>query len=293
MRKFIKFIIVVLISFIGIVALLEFLFRYSNNPVENKFSIYSELNDISIIIIGNSHSAAIGSPIVYDSLLSYNFSIGGQDIFHMYAILKAIKPKSTSLKKIVIGIDYDLLGYDYKIANQMWMDRLYYKYTNLLYDSSLSNRIMASSNFFLANRDLSNVHVFAIGKNETLETNYLNFLAKGVDCSRRAIEHSINKFDSSLIQKNLLYLYEINKIAKSKSIELLFVNYPKRDCYYNHYNEDVAIKGKMLISNFSDTTGINFIDLWRNKGFCDEDFLDSDHLSPEGVNKVLKIIFTK
>jgi hypothetical protein len=290
MTSFYRIVLLALsIIFIGIFSI-EFLYRDYKTGIDKRFENYYNNEDIEVLLNGNSHVGALGTADNL-GLESFNFSVAGQDIFHIYSVLKTALNDENNVKTIVVGIDYDLLGYDYKVANTMWLDRNYYNSTNQLYDSTFSNYLMAQSGFFQSNRDFSYIKNKFL-RNPEQENNKVvnNFIPiKGL-AKDRALEHSFQKFDTSLIEMNTSYLEKIIFLAENNEIELIIVNLPKQTEYYKHYNKEAVKLGKAILDNYSMKHEIKLIDLWKSQFFSDSDFLDGDHLNEIGANKVLEII---
>lgn len=282
MRKFIYSISIISICFILIIGCLEFLFKNTPNYIEDIFEKLESNDSTQVLLLGNSHMQALGEPVI-DGAKSFNFGVGGQDIYHMHMILEYIllKMNKKHLKHVIIGLDYDLLGYSYKSANTMWLDRLYYPVTGKLSENSFGAVIMANSNFFRANRDFSKL-INCNPKIKNKDLNYLNFSP----CDKRAKEHSVTKFDKSEINKNIKLLGSIYSLCKNDNIRLTLINLPKANCYYEFYNKDVVSDAQILISDFSKNKDLVFYDFWNSDEFNDEMFVDNDHLNNLGKKKI-------
>ena len=283
MRKFIYSISTISISFILIVGCLEFLFKNTPNYIEDLFEKLESNDSTQVLLLGNSHIQALGEPEI-DGSKSFNFGVGGQDINHMHMILEHVllKMKKRHLKQVIIGLDYDLLGYNFKIANTMWLDRLYYPVTGKLSDNSYGSILMAKSNFFRANRDFSKLTF--LNSNLNSKNKALNFLDYS-PCDRRAKEHSETKFDKSLLHENVKLLESIYFLCKEHNIRLTLINLPKATCYYEFYNKDLVSTAQTIIREFSKDKDVVFYDLWKSDEFNDEMFSDNDHLNEDGAKK--------
>lgn len=290
MLKFIRTTCIIFIIFLTGVFFLELIFSNYQNFIRTRFKDYYKNTSTSeLLLLGNSHMQALGSPEI-NAMQSFNFSFGGQDIYHCYAIVKTVLKQENNLKYIIIGIDYDLLGYDYEVANTQWMDRLYYENTGMMYDESISNYLMANSNFFKANRKLSNV-LFKTGQKK-VQTQFENFAVK-IDCEKRAIEHSVRKYDKKLVSKNKNYIVKIIELCEQNDIKLIIINPPKASCYYAYYAKSVIQVGKAILTEVSDRKDIYFLDYWLHESFKDTMFLDNDHLNKEGVDCLLGLLKAK
>lgn len=288
MRKFIYSISIISICFILITGCLEFLFKNTPNYIENIFEKLESNDSTQVLLLGNSHMQALGEPVI-DGAKSFNFGVGGQDIYHMHMILEHIllKMDKKDIKQVIIGLDYDLLGYSFKSANTMWLDRLYYPVTGKLSENSFGAVIMAKSNFFRANRNFSKLTFLNSNlnsKNEVL--NFLNYSP----CDKRAIEHSETKFDKGLLSNNLKLLESIYSLCKDHKIRLTLINLPKGNCYYKFYNKDVVSTAQNIIRDFIKNKDVVFYDLWKSDEFNDEMFSDNDHLNEYGIKNLIKYL---
>src|SRR4030095_13653234 len=109
---------------------------------------------ITEINIGNSHTGALLQEGLHESDRVFNLGLGGQDMFHILTVLQKCLPDCPKLKTVLLGLDYDLLGYNFSMEKQAWKDRQYYPFTGKLYDSSWTNYLAAKSSFIRLNRDM-------------------------------------------------------------------------------------------------------------------------------------------
>lgn len=295
MKKLYIEIATVVVLFFLVISLLECLYKDYTNDFDQRFKLFEEKKaDVDYIYIGNSHMGAL--EFNADSgKTAFNFSFGGQDLFHMMILLKKIIPESPKLKKVILGCDYDLLGYNYKIANQIWKDRQYYPYTGVLYDNSFSNVLMARSNFFRANRELK--YLFKSTGRQQGGRNEIRFIPMAMgelsidDCEQRAFEHSFVKYDGKLVTENIAYLKEIANWCNEYKVELLIINPPKRKCYWDAYNQEIVEPNAILLRQLSQEYGFGYLDFYMHKEFTNGDFVDYDHLNNNGVKKLIIKIY--
>jgi len=290
MRKFIKFISIIIFLFIIIIFSLEYVFKNYTNNIDQTFNnYYNNKSKVECVLIGNSHIQALQNPNL-NKMKSFNFSFGGQDLFHINSIIKTICKKKNNLKFILIGVDYDLLGYNYKTANTIWKDRHYYNSTGELYDSTYINKLLAKSNFFNANRDFSKLFMHNIKKSNN---HVIPKLTSNTSCHKRAKEHSQIKFDTELIDENLTYLNEITQTILKENINFIFITTPKSKCYRDNYLNENMLKCKDILNNFCNVNNINYYDFFDDSVFSNSDFADYDHLNEKGTKKLFKKIKEK
>lgn len=79
-------------------------------------------------------------------------------------------------------------------------------------------------------------------------------------------------------------------IIIKKNIDYVLLNTPKTSCYKNFYFNSNMSSCRNEINNFCVSRKIKYYDLFNEKSFDDEDFVDYDHLNQNGVNKLLNIL---
>lgn len=249
----------------------------------------------SHLLIGNSHMGSINQKEWQDNNNYCNLSIGGQDLFHEYILIKSCIKRMPNLKSIIINVDYDQLGYNLvKTANQAYTDREYYAIFNEMYDSSFSNKLISSSFFFRANRDLSYLtQPSNTNKKETINFIPVSHAINEKACKQRALEHSIIKFDSNLCKENTKILNQIAFICKKNRIKLSLINLPKRKCYEESLDFTNITLAKQVLYDFTIQNNIVFVDFFNSNLFNNDDFIDPDHLNYVGGKKVIDILEKK
>ena len=297
MRRFIIFIALLLTFSVGVVFVLEFLFRDYKTTADYLFRRFTKRSTtVETIYIGNSHIGAF-SAVLPDSMHSMvNMSIGGQDIFRMWAVLSTIVPQSPKLKVVYMGLDYDLIGYNQSKSGQEYIDRQYYKYTGQLYNNTPTNRAMSSSAFFRSNRDLA--YIFAKKAKDTSEDEVSNFIpltanrTNPEECKKRAEEHTLLKFKKSNIAENVSYLEKIVVICRQHHVQLVFINPPKTECYRQYSSQQVLTVAKFTIDSFIAAQHATYRDFYTDTTFHDAMFADFDHLNPTGVSLLISKLST-
>ena len=290
MKKLFIELLLIIISGIGLIFLFELLYSNYKSPVDYKITSFEkQKNKITGIIIGNSHLDAIGTPKIFgNDSCTINLSMGGHDLFHMLLFIEKCVPEAPNLKYVLLGLDYELIGYNFNVENQAWKDRLYYSFNKNIYDKSLSNIFMANLNFFKANRDLA--YIFWKPENSAEQN---KFIPPGLEiksndgCKKRALEHSLYKFKKKLISENLVYLKKIVLICKKNKVNIIFVNTPKTSCYTSFYKPEVISAARNEYVDFCKKNQLTYVDLFNSTFFNDTDFIDYDHLNEKGIQKLI------
>ena len=142
----------------------EFIYKDYINPVDYRLKPLEFIEEVETLILGASHTQALGNKFIFENHKCYNASLGGQDLLHSFLILKSFVQKMNNLKSVVIELEYHSLGYNLDHFQQSWKDRQYYKYTHELENKNWLNTLLAKSNFFRSNRDLSYIYKVLFGK---------------------------------------------------------------------------------------------------------------------------------
>jgi hypothetical protein len=267
----------------------EYLFAGASNDVDRRMQLFEQQKkDITRINIGNSHIGAL-QQYGADSTHCMNLSFGGQDLFHMYTLLKTVIPQAPQLKTIILGLDADLMGYDLVVANERWKDRQYYPYTHELYCDSWSDRIMASSAFFRANRDFRTLKT----SGAAASANFIppaagRMLSKeGAD---RAREHSVYKFSKTLISRNTQIMDSICALCNRHKLTLILLSTPKQKCYNENYDQQTRTLATEAIQELTGRQSLRFYNYSEDPRFDESDFADADHLNPKGAHKMITLL---
>lgn len=311
--RFIRFIALWLLLCVLAAAGLEYAYRdYQTQAYQLFNKYYRKATTIEKLYIGNSHVGVFTSLYPSETADVANMSLGGQDIYRMYTVIKTVAPKSPNLKRIYMGLDYDLLGYNQTKNGEEYLDRAYYPYTGEMYNDNITNRLMSKSGFFRANRDMA--YLFSANK-APKELNFIPVTAnasssaqspvvakdtapsvavvtaatvphKPMDermCRKRAQEHTLLKYKEKYIAENMLYLKKIIETCKQHKIELVFFNPPKTECYMSGSYKANVDKAKQTIDSFMVANHATYLDFYGSPLFNDNMFVDFDHLNQAGT----------
>ncbi|HLP52734.1 MAG TPA: hypothetical protein VK154_17720 [Chitinophagales bacterium] len=311
--RFAKFIFSWLALCVLMAVALEFAYRNAGSTADYLFNTYyDKVNTIERLYIGNSHVGVFRD--LYDDGVPEiaNMSIGGQDIFRMYTVIKTVVPKSPKLKRIYMGLDYDLVGYNQVKNGDEKYDREYFPFTGEMYNDNLTNRLMSRSHFFRANRDMAYLFLppkkkkpinfipitsAPVATSDTSKNTDTSLPAsspaavpavthKKLDpfmCRKRAEEHTLLKYKERYISENLNYLKTIVDVCQKHNIELIFFNPPKTECYKGSSNQKNVASAKHIVDSFVTANKLVYLDFYNDPAFNDDLFVDFDHLNPQGT----------
>jgi hypothetical protein len=273
---------------------IEVKYRSFKTPADqlfDKYEIIKRQNKPFSIIIGNSH---MGEFYRYypDTLFPVlNLSVGGQDLFREYTVLrKIISGSKSKIKTVLLGLDYGMIGYNQVLSGQGYIDKQYYKHVDTLYRNNFMNRVLSSSSFFSANRDVSFLFSTTQKEPDKQRTAFIPLVAqpglRPVDCKSRAKEHTFYKFNKNLVGENSNLLQRIIELCASNKIRLVVITTPKSECYRNYADVNNSALGKTVIGKIMLKYKVTYIDLYDDSTIVKEDYMDYDHLNDAGIKKV-------
>lgn len=105
---------------------------------------------------------------------------------------------------------------------------------------------------------------------------------------KRAALHNKGLSRKMTYEENLIYLNELVKFCNRKCIKLLFVVTPTTKYYRDYLDKEYKNKFYETLNNIETT--IHLLDLFDSDMFNTEDFIDADHLSDQGADKLTVII---
>ncbi|HRH66732.1 MAG TPA: hypothetical protein PLU53_10585 [Bacteroidia bacterium] len=243
-----------------------------------------------ILWLGNSHTIPLIAQL--DSLNakpgSVSFAYGGMDLFWSTVLLEKYMDQIPGLKTICIGADEELLGYNQTRFKLEYINRALYRYTDTLDDDSPFNRLLARSNFFRTNRDISYL-VNQRNQPSDLKPMLHGFFTPGSmdqQCRERAKENTLTRFSTELIPENIALLKQIIEKAKAAGKNVILFSTPKSSCYL-HYRDSTSIGvSKNAFREFISQHPVVFLNGNTNP-YPDSLFRDPDHLNLMGATVFL------
>ncbi|PIE87349.1 MAG: hypothetical protein CSA03_00645 [Bacteroidetes bacterium] len=282
MKKFLLRVVIfstltLIISF-GLIALL--------NSLVQKDGFYHVNEDISSIVVGDSHPECAFNDSLIDSMK--NFAQSGESYFYTYVKLKRILEHNSHIDRVFVEFNNGQMIKN--MDSSIWDDKhvsskfpkygfaMEYEELYLLGSHNLSALINAQSISVLWNVDLlqkekRTMYMLDWGGYKRLTNDGEGLIDSAA---------SILKSDSMVVEHstvNLEYLLKLVKLCKEKKVEVVFVRSPVHQKYYGRKNE-VTFR-YIQKKYFSE---IPFLD-YQDKKLEDKDFADLHHLNYMGAKK--------
>lgn len=227
----------------------------------------------------------------------FKFSIGSQDIYYDYNIVKYIiknyKEKVKDLKYAIIGLSYYSFEYDMSLSSMKNKVILYYEVLKKkhhfievenLYNEYETNKNIADKIFY-KEEDGSYIIKWDIPVFESTQNKELTGKVQAeIDC---------NKNYPKTVEENKEIFRKYLKLLKEHNIKPILVVFPASRYYVKHFSERIEKEFKSIIANFREDFNFQYIDYFKSDLFSDEDFSDTSHLNPKGAEKFTNILNEK
>lgn len=227
----------------------------------------------------------------------FKFSIGSQDIYYDYNIVKYIiennQEKAKDLKYIIIGLSYYSFQYDMSLSAMKNKVILYYE-------------VLKREHHF---REVENVYSeYEINKNIADKIFYKkengSYIIKWDIPVFENIQHKelIGKVQAEMdckknypktVEENKEIFRKYLKLLKESNIKPILVVFPASKYYVRHFSERMEKEFNSIVAKFREDFDFQYIDYFRSDLFINEDFSDISHLNPKGAEKFTNILNKK
>lgn len=278
--------------FLCVIFFLEIKYKnYDTKADELIESFQSSANSAEVLMVGNSHVIA-----VYEGLKDRSgdrvslLGLGGLDIFQMRNLTTIYARQMKNLKLIMISADEYCLGNNLKTSNFLYVDRMLYRYTDTLYEQSLSASLMAKSNFMRSNRDLSFLFSSSSINHTEEDAVITDDPMSKANCHNRAIELTEKRFQKSLYEENRKLFTELLQNAAGTGAKVVVVSLPKSGCYNLNKNSINTREGNKMLKSLTERENIPYYNLTSVDSMDDSQFKDADHVNKKGALRFVQIM---
>ena len=302
MIKFLRDILLFCLILLFVSAFIEIALLYKTNTYSYKHQyVESHLDDIRVLIMGNSHTLYA---LIPDSMTkkAFNTAISGRNIFYDVELVKKYLPRMNHLETVVVPLDYFNFYLGREIQNPKYFrfekdmnstqKCMYYKYMGIpaesiwFWSELLNSKLKFMSRFWesaAAAREcdsLGSQRLRLIGRKTGWESVKLPKL----------IDKSIKPNQEELKRLYNLYI-ELARVTHQKDVRLLLVSTPMYETYQKDMDSCVVKEmhdlAERLCQRFPNT---EYYDFSFDDRFTKDDFNDASHLSETGAIKFTYII---
>lgn len=299
MKKFVRdFVYILILILIGI-----YVIEILLNNVQNEYSykhkyLQEHKDDISILILGHSHTAWGINPHFLDS--AFNAAIAARPLYYDTKLAEKWIPNMSNLKVLIISHGYDFPWGFFNLHN--WEEEEWKKNTIYMHYKYMGIPFVETPNDYLLHTALFSSHLAKESfRNEELGIgtyDSLGFIWRGKaihecdDWQENDKIHINNIGADSLykyVQEYIMYLRDIAKICENNNVRLIAVTTPCHKSYLEQTNKI----GMQTLYDVIDSVKINYPIEYYNY-LSDEEFrADSFYYDCSHLNYIGAKHFTK
>ena len=301
MKKFISNVLIVLFPLIICGILIELFISYYPNTFNTRAKYFiSNVNNIECLFLGSSHTQNGINP-KFIEIKSANISYGSQDYQLNSAIFFKYIKKLTKLNKVFIELDYQSL--EHKNKSDYFRLPWYYKY----YDVNLGNyKIYNKTSLYLSNPTFfknylidklnpnNKTHIinnFGFLENDFGVFKELNFNEENIKKTFKArLKNRHNSESIANYKFNRSKITSIINYCNNNNIDVILLKTPAYLTYRNNYNEDKNERRRLFLDSLSLNKQNLILDFETDTRFNIKDFMNDDHLNPNGAMKLSTFI---
>ncbi len=260
------------------------------------------ISRVHIWTFGSSHGLFGISP-KYFSKPAFNSAHVSQPLKYDYFIFDKFIDKADSLEWIVLPISYFTLTSKMEDGEEWWRIKnycLYYdcpyhrwetKYNTELEGNPLSiyKQIKRVGRYWIKGVDDRDCDSLGFGLGYSKESRNENWWMDG---SQRAKIHTKDIVKSQpIIRENIEYMETIISICEHKQVNVLIITTPVCSTYYDCVDSAQYTLMIETCERFEKKFNhVQYLNLFKDSRFVEDDFHDSDHLATEGATKLTKIL---
>ncbi|EPY6466781.1 chemotaxis protein [Clostridium sporogenes] len=224
----------------------------------------------------------------------FKFSIGSQDLYYDYTIVKNIienyKEKKQNLKYTIIGLTYYSFQYDMSLSAMKNKVILYYEILKDVHNFKDAKKIYLE---YEINENIAS-KIFKKDKDGWYNFNWNTKVLKVIENKRYAgkiqAERDCNKNYPKTVEENKEIFKNYLKLLRDNNIKPIVVVFPASKYYTKYFSKRIEDEFHYIINEFKKEYDFQYIDYFRSDLFEDDDFTDVSHLSPKGAEKFTQIL---
>ena len=302
MKKFLRDFLFLCLILLLVSSLIEIALLYKTNPYSYKHQyVENHLNDIRVLIMGNSHTLYA---LIPDSMTksAFNAALSGRYINYDIELIKKYIPRMDNIEVVVVPLDYFSFYLGREMENPKYFRYekdmtntqkcMHYKYMdihaeNIWYWSELLNsKLKYMSRFWDSPEDAREC--------DSLGSQRLKLSKRKIGWESVKLPKLVNRtMEPNKIQyENLINLYkELGIVTHKKEVRLLLVSTPMYETYQNDMDSSIVNEmhefAEKIIRSYPN---IEYYDFSYDTRFTKDDFNDASHLSEIGAYKFTRIV---
>lgn len=303
--RFLKYCMGFFIPLIIVYAILEILVL--NIPINYKvFGNYlnKHAQEIEVMALGSSQMKCGFNPALCDES-AINLASTSQHHNEDFQILKGTMNRLPSLKTVIIEVSYNHLELPHH-AKDYWKNAIYLKYYGVNAferPTWAKDKLIYLSNARFYSHKLMDYYFYKTDKSQLNEygfdtNNYEGAFKKLNYDETKIAEHKfkiITREDLTLFKNNTAYLYEMIDFMKEKNLNVIICTVPLYKTYLKKRNPNIVRRRDSILAVIEKKYD-NVILLNKETDtlqFSAKDFLNENHLNPDGAKKFTALVNRK
>lgn len=268
----------------------------------NHLNNHSE--EIEVMALGSSQMKCAFNPAVSNKS-AINFASTSQHHNEDFHILKGTIDRLPKLKTVVLEISCNHLELPHH-ANDYWKNSIYLKYYNVNAferPTWTKDKLIYLSNARFYSHKLMDYYFY---KTDKSQLNEYGFDTNNFDGAFRKLNYDVNEIekhkfkiitreDLTIFKKNTAYLFEILDYIQKRDLKVIIVTVPLYKTYLHKRNPNIVRRRDSILSVIK-TKYDNVVLLDKETDtlqFNVHDFLNENHLNPDGAKKFTAILNRK
>jgi len=303
--RFLKYCAVFFIPVIIVYAVLELLVL--DLPINYKFygnHLNTHSKEIEVMALGSSQVKCGFNPALSNKS-AINFASTSQHHNEDFNILKGTIDRFPKLKTVVLEVSSNHLELPHH-ANDYWKNSIYLKYYNVNAferPTWAKDKLIFLSNTRFFSHKLMNFYFY---KTDNSELNEFGFDTNNYDGAFKKLNYDENEIanhkfkiitreDLSIFKKNTAYLFEMMDYLEKQNLNVIIINVPIYKTYAHKRNPNIVHRRDSVLNVIKNKYS-NVILLNKETDtvqFAVRDFLNENHLNPDGAKKFTALVNRK
>lgn len=263
------------------------------------FSLYSHLKNYfenvdkyKFFITGVSHAFA-GTDLSCYRESGLNLALTSQDLFYDYCLARMVleNKDSTQLRDAIIGIAPFSLHYDLSRSSNAKRVHIYVPMVRDThnYDVSAENLSSIFNDCYYSAYESFSKDALKDDRKGCVAANRGISLEEYMGI-RRGLRFWDEKAYPDTVAENMEIINKYLKMCINCGTRPTLVTFPLSSWYVNYFNKQKMDEMKYLVSDVSESYGVNYFDYSKDGRFSDADFYDKEHLNMNGAKKISTIL---
>ncbi|PIH03745.1 chemotaxis protein [Clostridium combesii] len=266
---------------------------YCNTFKWNMHRYINSKEKIEILATGISYTSSGLKEEILDKKC-FKFSIGSQDLYYDYIIVKNIienyEEKTKNLKYVIIGLSYYSFQYDMSLSAMKNKVILYYEVLKDAHNFKDAKKIYLE---YEINENIAS-KIFKKNKYGRYDLNWNTIILKGDEnkcyIGKLQAERDCNKNYPKTVEENKEIFKNYLNLLRDNNIKPIVVVFPASKYYTKYFSKRIEDEFHFIINEFKKEYDFQYIDYFRSDLFEDDDFTDVSHLNTKGAEKFTQIL---